>query len=57
MPNQTPNEKLAELIAARLAQQNLIPTYNQLEVQRKLENGIMTEPHWLNCLENERADE
>ena len=57
MPTLFPNEKLAELIAARLAYQNLISTHKQSEVQRKLESGVMTEQLWLNYLQSERDDE
>ena len=57
MPTKTPNEQLAELIAARLAKQNLIPTHKQGEVQRKLETGSMTETLWLNYLQGDPDDE
>ena len=53
----SPNEQLAELIAARLAKQNLIPSHKQDEVQRKLEAGSMTEQLWLNYLLSERDHE
>ena len=57
MPTLSPNEQLAELIAARLAKQNLIPSHKQDEVRRKLEAGSMTEQLWLNYLLSERDHE
>ena len=57
MPTQTPNEQLAELIAARLAKQNLIPMHKLGKVERKLETGFMTETLWLNYLQGDLDDE
>ena len=61
----SPNERLAEIIAARLTGAGLVPSARQDELKRKLANGTAKAEDWCHWIESaqrnarrkERGDE